>query len=345
MTADRCFRRRLPFYFICSYNARMIRLIVNADDLGSSPPRDRGIFHAFAHGIVTSASLLATGASFRMAAHEVKALALPVGIHLNLSEGYALAGAIAGLTDAAGNFPGKTALRKILLAGAFDAAGVRRELLAQVACVRDAGITPDHLDTHQHCLLFPALTGIIAEVAATTGIRALRLPLPAESGGGNSCAGDSAVCPVGSATSAGSSAADGSQTEVLPEGVRCSVAGTPPPDRDGLQTLSAELILYRQLAPAARQLLHDRQLWTPDGLWGMPLLNRLDEATLAETLARIQPGTWELMTHPGRVNPAEPFGGPEREVELHALTAPAVRRLVADRGIELTTFGTCACGC
>lgn len=323
----------------------MIHLIVNADDLGSGPQRDRGIFVAFTHGIVTSASLLANGASFVAAAREVKTLSLPVGVHLNLSEGRALTGAIAGLTDPAGNFPGKSALRKTLAAGRLDAANIQRELSTQIELIRDAGITPDHLDTHQHCLLFPALTGIIAEVAETTGIRALRLPLPAESGGGDSCAGNSAACPVGSATSADSSAADGSQTEVLPEGVRCSVAGTPSPDRDGLQTLSAELALYRQLAPAARQLLHDRQLWTPAGLWGMPLLNRLDEAALADTLARIPAGTWELMTHPGLAGSAAPFDGQARETELRALTAPAIRTLVIDRGITLTTFGACACGC
>jgi predicted glycoside hydrolase/deacetylase ChbG (UPF0249 family) len=56
-------------------------------------------------------------------------------------------------------------------------------------------------------------------------------------------------------------------------------------------------------------------------------------------------GTWELMTHPGRIDPPDPFGGPEREAELAALTAPAVGRLLDERGIELTCFGACACAC
>jgi predicted glycoside hydrolase/deacetylase ChbG (UPF0249 family) len=106
-----------------------------------------------------------------------------------------------------------------------------------------------------------------------------------------------------------------------------------------------ELALYRQLAPAARDTLHAKQLWTPDGLWGMPLLNRLNEAALAQTIAAIPAGTWELMTHPGYRDPHDPFGGPEREVELAALTAPAIHRLLAGRGIKLTTFGACACAC
>lgn len=320
----------------------MIRLIVNADDLGSGTARDKGIFAAVTRGIVTSASLLANGPSFNAAACEALACKLPLGVHLNLSEGKALTGAIAGLTDATGNFPGKVALRQILVTGTFDADGVRQELFAQIARVRAAGITPDHLDTHQHCLLFPTLTGIIAAVAADMGIRALRLPLPAESGGGDSCEGDCAACPVVSATTADPSTVAGSQTEALPEGVHSSVAGTPSADPP---TLSNELALYRKLAPVARDTLRDARLWTPDGLWGMPLLNRLDEATLTETLDRIPPGTWELMTHPGYRDMAHPFGGPERETELAALMSAAIRRRIDDRGIELTSFGACACAC
>jgi predicted glycoside hydrolase/deacetylase ChbG (UPF0249 family) len=77
----------------------------------------------------------------------------------------------------------------------------------------------------------------------------------------------------------------------------------------------------------------------------MPLLNRLDAATLAATLAAIPEGTWELMTHPGYPNPLDPFGGPQRASELAALTDPASGRLVAARGISLTSFGVCACAC
>ncbi len=146
--------------------------------------------------------------------------------------------------------------------------------------------------------MFPALTGIVADVAAASGIRALRLPLPAE---------DATLEPA--------------------------------------EALREELALYRHLAPAARQTLCNRNLWTPDGLWGMPFLNRLNEISLADTLSRISQGTWELMTHPGYRDHQDPFGGPEREVELAALTAPGIRRLIDDRGIELTSFGACACAC
>jgi chitin disaccharide deacetylase len=276
----------------------MIRLIVNADDLGCGPQRDRGIFAAFTGGIVSSASLLANGPSFAAAADEARRCALPVGVHLNLADGAAVTGPISGLTDGHGNFPGKSALRTILGRGSFDRAGVYQELRAQIDRVRAAGLEPDHLDTHQHCLLFPSLTDLIVAAAKASGIHALRLPAPPEPAGGA------------------------------------------PPGQ-----LGDELTLYRRLAPAARRVLHRAGLWTPDGLCGMELLNCLDRGSLAAQLAVMPAGTWELMTHPGHRDPYDPFGGPEREAELAALTAPAIRQLVAARGICLASFGECACAC
>lgn len=158
----------------------MPHLIVNADDLGAGPGRDRGIAEAFGEGIVTSASVLANGPSFASATRLARELALPVGVHLNLSEGRPLTGPIRGLTARNGTFPGKEGLRRALAAGLPDPQGLCRELAAQVSCVREAGLEPDHLDTHQHFALFPAGTEAVLGVARASGIRAQRLPLPAE---------------------------------------------------------------------------------------------------------------------------------------------------------------------
>jgi predicted glycoside hydrolase/deacetylase ChbG (UPF0249 family) len=75
----------------------------------------------------------------------------------------------------------------------------------------------------------------------------------------------------------------------------------------------------------------------------MPFLNRLDETALCGILGSLPPGTWELMVHPGYCDPARPFAGPERELELEALTAAAVRGLLGEREIRLITFGDLAC--
>ena len=158
----------------------MISLIINADDLGSSTERDRGILEAFKQGIVTSASLLANGPSFITAVAQAKGAGLPVGVHLNLAEGSTLTGQIKDLTDISGQLPGKHKLRQCLAAEACDRAALRNELAAQIERILNAGLQPDHLDSHQHCQLFPCLTSMITELAKEYGIPAIRTSLPAE---------------------------------------------------------------------------------------------------------------------------------------------------------------------
>ncbi len=274
----------------------MIKLIVNADDLGSGPGRDRGIFRCVEQGIVTSASLLANGPSFVTAAREARWMELPLGVHLNLSEGRALTGTIAGLTDSAGIFPGKSGLRKKLAQGTPDLDGVRRELAAQIDRLRQAGLAPDHCDSHQHFMLFPAVSALAIELARQQGILAVRLPLPAEA------AQDDPFGPLGD-----------------------------------------ELTLYRRLAPTFAALVAASDLFAPKGLWGMPCLGLVDRRILVDLLDRIPAGTWELMIHPGFVDPDCPFSGPAREREMQALVDAAIRRRVVARDIRLTAFGACAC--
>lgn len=160
----------------------MIRLIVNADDLGLNPQRDRGIIEAFRCGLVTSASLIANGASFATAAATANDCGLPVGVHLNLSEGTTLTGPIDGLTDPSGQLPGKEAMRQRLLAGRCDTVALQREMAAQVEAVLAAGLQPGHLDGHQHCHVYPSLVPVVIALAQDYGIDALRSARPADPG-------------------------------------------------------------------------------------------------------------------------------------------------------------------
>ena len=64
-----------------------IDLVVTADDLGYSGRRDEGILKAFSEGIVTTASLMVNGKTAASAAKAAKACGLPIGLHLNITEG------------------------------------------------------------------------------------------------------------------------------------------------------------------------------------------------------------------------------------------------------------------
>ena len=160
--------------------AGMICLIVNADDLGINPERDRGIIEAFTHGIVTSTTMIANGPSFRSATAQARSVGLPIGVHLNLSDGATLSGPIAGLTDQDNRLPGKQQLRRYLLGDACDYAGIRREFSAQIEKVIATGLNPGHIDGHQHCHTYPNLIEITVELACAYGLDAIRCVLPAD---------------------------------------------------------------------------------------------------------------------------------------------------------------------
>ncbi|MDT8441788.1 MAG: ChbG/HpnK family deacetylase [Desulfuromonadales bacterium] len=158
----------------------MLTLIVNADDFGLNAQRDRGLIEAFQCGLVTSASLIANGASFATAVAAAGDCGLPVGVHLNLSEGATLTGPIAGLTDPSGQLPGKEAMRCRLLAGRCAPTALHRELAAQIERVLASGLQPGHLDGHQHCHVYPEVVPIVIDLARQYGIDALRSARPAD---------------------------------------------------------------------------------------------------------------------------------------------------------------------
>jgi chitin disaccharide deacetylase len=156
-----------------------LRLIVNADDFGMSEAVNQGIVEAHDRGIVTSASLMATGNAFEHAVTLAKTRPkLAVGVHLTLTEQRPLTGsAAASLVGADGRFPphlvqfaGRYVRGKVVLAQ------VRAELDAQIRKVRDAGVAVSHLDGHQHVHVLPGIAAIVAELAAAHGISAVRYP-------------------------------------------------------------------------------------------------------------------------------------------------------------------------
>ncbi len=61
----------------------------------------------------------------------------------------------------------------------------------------------------------------------------------------------------------------------------------------------AEITLLRRLRPACLRIIAEAGFSTTDGTIAMAATGILDAATLSSLLGRIQPGTWELVTHPG----------------------------------------------
>jgi hopanoid biosynthesis associated protein HpnK len=156
------------------------RLIVNADDFGISEAVNRGIVDAHDRGIVTSTSIMATGAAFEQAVELARSRpGLAVGVHLVLTEHRPLVGAalVPSLVEADGQFAARVAqLLAKDLRGRISLPEVRLELDAQLTRVRAAGVEISHIDGHQHVHVLPGIAGVVAELAAQHGVAAVRYP-------------------------------------------------------------------------------------------------------------------------------------------------------------------------
>jgi predicted glycoside hydrolase/deacetylase ChbG (UPF0249 family) len=73
--------------------------------------------------------------------------------------------------------------------------------------------------------------------------------------------------------------------------------------------------------------------------------SRTFDRDLLEIISALPQGTTELMVHPGYDSPElaalDPYRAP-REREVRALTSPALRERIVERGVELTRFGATA---
>jgi predicted glycoside hydrolase/deacetylase ChbG (UPF0249 family) len=123
-------------------------LVINADDFGASGGVNEAIVEAHEAGVLTSASLMVTGAAAREAA--VISAASPnlaVGLHWD----------VVGEDDRA--FP------------LGDRPSVRRELEAQLERFFELiGRAPTHIDSHRHTHMRPELREYFCELAAPLGV-------------------------------------------------------------------------------------------------------------------------------------------------------------------------------
>lgn len=156
-------------------------LIVNADDYGLTEAVSAGILRAHRQGVVTSTSVLAVAPGFsrsgRWLADEAE---LGVGVHLAVvgeDPPLLAASEVPTLVDRRGRFAisWRTFLRRSLT-GRVDPDDIRRELTAQVEAVSGLGVAVDHLDSHQHLHMWPAMQPVVIGLAVALGIPAIRVP-------------------------------------------------------------------------------------------------------------------------------------------------------------------------
>ncbi len=291
----------------------MKNLIVNADDLGWTDGVNRGIVEAFHHGIVTSTSLLANGAAFAGGVEAARsAPGLGVGVHLNLSDGPPVADreTVTSLLNKDGEFAGGP--ENLLLRRArrgLSLAEVENEWDAQIQKVRDAGISPTHLDGHKHVHMLPGLFEIALKLAKRHDIGAIRVSLEASS--------------LRAALSSGSKQNAG---VVMKQGVQAR----------GLKLLARD----------AREQAGRAGISTADYFCGIAQTGELTREGMEQFVKSLPEGTTELMCHPGYADAAlqkTPTRLQDsRQTELRILTDTGIRNLVASMGIRLIDYGLIA---
>jgi hypothetical protein len=151
-------------------------LIVNADDLGVDAATTAGIVSAYRNGIVSSASLMVTMPAVEDAVAAAQAAAMPVGLHVSLTQGRAVTGPrLDRLVDEGGVF--KLSAQNLITAGRGDTAliaQIRTEIKAQLTRAFDHGVTPTHVDSHQHVHMNPILFAALEDEASALGVRRIR---------------------------------------------------------------------------------------------------------------------------------------------------------------------------
>ena len=154
------------------------RLIITADDLGSSTQRSHGIFLCFEQGVVRNAGVIPNMGDSARAAKHAREKKLTCGLHLNLTDESPVGGAkdIATLVDAQGNFQGDAGLRRLLDEGGVDRAHLEREVRAQIEWMFDHYGYPSHVSSHDDIHVHPLVMPVVVEAVERYGIRFLRMP-------------------------------------------------------------------------------------------------------------------------------------------------------------------------
>lgn len=163
-------------------------LLVTGDDFGLGAGVNAAIAAAHRDGILTSASLMVTGAGVAEAVALAREMpALSTGLHLVLSGHDAPAaskpGAIPDLVDSKGRFaraPARAGIADGLL-WRKRRSQVEREIRAQIERYLETGLTLDHVDGHHHLHLHPFIFPVLLDCLREARVPWVRL---AEEDGG-----------------------------------------------------------------------------------------------------------------------------------------------------------------
>jgi predicted glycoside hydrolase/deacetylase ChbG (UPF0249 family) len=151
-------------------------LVIHADDFGETVGITNGIRRGIEAGVLTSTSIMANMPATSYALERVGPLAghASFGVHLNLCEGRPLTLATT-LIDDKGEFHSKHKIIHRAMSGKLALDELEKEIAAQIALVRDAGVPISHVDGHKHLHQLPIVSTAVANVLPRFGIGRVRV--------------------------------------------------------------------------------------------------------------------------------------------------------------------------
>ena len=170
--SDRLFRDRITHILY------MIRLIVNADDLGMNHRVNIAIEKEIREGNISSSTIMANADGFDEAVRLSQNYPqISFGVHLTLDEFRPVTNNRlfydCGIVDSETGCFVKGKIWQINIDDDLKKA-IRQEWSAQIKKVKEAGIPVSHVDSHHHVHTIPALKDILLEVLAENGITKAR---------------------------------------------------------------------------------------------------------------------------------------------------------------------------
>lgn len=281
------------------------QLIINADDFGITRGVNRSIIELHQAGVLTSATLMATGSAFEDAVGLAHANpTLGVGCHIVLTDGEP-ASKPEEIPSLLG--PDRRRFRsslgdfvQALFLGRIRAKEIEHEACAQIRRIKNFGLTPTHVDTHKHTHIFPQVSGPLLRAMQLEAISNIRNPFE----------------PV--------------FTQRLGQ---------------GSLKRRLQIALLNKLMPVFRRqpLIRNGSISTTDGTVGISATGTLNTKSLTELLASLPPhGIYELVCHPGYndsdLDRITTRLRAHREIETDALLGCIPEATLRPNGPELISF-------
>lgn len=150
-----------------------------ADDFGRSSSVNLAVAEAHDRGILSAASIMAGGKAFEEAVRIARnRQGLSVGLHIALCDGKSVLphAEIPGLVDTYDCFESNLSSAWFKYGNPGLRAQLDAEIGAQFDRLEEAGIQPDHVDSHHHLHMHPMLFTLVCQQAARRGVRWVRIP-------------------------------------------------------------------------------------------------------------------------------------------------------------------------